>query len=93
MKGLITDTKTGDLLIDHKTVAVTSCEGMVVETVLLAQRGELKELPLIGAEIRQHLGGNYDRFWPQQAKKMIRACGVGVQNVSYDPDSGEITVK
>lgn len=93
MNGIITSTKTRDLLLDHKTVAVTDCAAQVVETVLLANRGELKEFPLIGAAIRQHLGGNADRFWPQETKKMIRACGVAVNTVDYDAQSGEINIR
>ena len=93
MNGIITNTKTRDLLLDHKTVAATDCAAQVVETVLLAGRGELKEFPLIGAAIRQHLGGNTDRFWPQETKKMIRACGVAVNTVDYDAQSGEINIR
>ena len=93
MKGLITSTKTGDLLTEGKAATITDNSGMVIETVLLAQRGELKEVPLIGAEVRMHLGGSYDRFWPQETKKMIRACGVEVGTVAYDADSGVITVR
>lgn len=70
MKGLITDTKTGDLLIGRdKQGIVTDCEGQVCESVLLAMRGEFKEFPLLGAEVRQQLGGCVDPFWPQETKK------------------------
>ena len=93
MNGIITSTKTRVLLLDYKTVAVTDRAVQVVETVLLANRGELKEFPLIGAAIRQHLGGNADRFWPQDTKKMIRACGVAVNAVDYDAQSGEINIR
>ena len=93
MNGIITSTKTRDMLLDHKTVAVTDCAAQVVETVLLANRGELKEYPLIGGEIRQHLGGNRDRFWPQEAKNMIRACGVAVKQLDVDPDTDIVTVR
>lgn len=70
MKGLITDTTTGDLLIGRDRLAmVTDCEEQVCESVLLAMRGEFKEFPLLGAEVRQQLGGCVDPFWPQETKK------------------------
>ena len=41
MKGLITDTRTGDLLIGRDRLAmVTDSEEQVCESVLLAMRGE-----------------------------------------------------
>ena len=93
MKGMITSQKTGDLLSAGVGAAIQDCAAQVVQTVLLANRGELKEFPLIGAAIRQHLGGNADRFWPQDTKKMIRACGVAVNAVDYDAQSGEINIR
>lgn len=87
MKGLITDTKTGDLLIGRdKQGIVTDCEGQVCESVLLAMRGEFKEFPLLGAEVRQQLGGCVDPFWPQETKKMLRACKVAAETVSLQED-------
>lgn len=56
MNGLITDIGTGDLLVEHKRAVVTDSDGQTVEAVLLAQRGEFKERPLIGAAVRQLQG-------------------------------------
>lgn len=92
MKGLLTDNKTGDLLVDHKTAAVDNCEEQVIECVLMAARGEFKELPLIGAEVRQHIGGTRDVFWPTETKKMIKAVGVDVHTIQVDAD-GVINIK
>ena len=93
MKGMITSQKTGYLLSAGVGAAIQDCAAQVVQTVLLANRGELKEYPLIGGEIRQHLGGNRDRFWPQEAKNMIRACGVAVKQLDVDPDTDIVTVR
>ena len=92
MKGLLTDMKTGDLAIEKGSAAVGDCEPQIIESVLLAQRGELKELPLIGAEVRQHLGGQRDPFWPSETKKMIKAVGVEVHSLQVDTD-GTINIK
>lgn len=92
MKGLVTEAQ-GDLLGAGVGAAVNDCAAQVVQTVLMANRGELKEYPLIGGEIFKQLGGNRDRFWPQEVKKMIRACGVAVSTVDIDPDTDIVTVK
>lgn len=92
MKGLVTDITTGDLLVERKTAAIVPCEVQVVENVLLANRGEFKELPLIGAETRQQLGGEKDVMWPARAKKMIKACGVEIRKVSIT-DESTVTVE
>lgn len=93
MNGLITDTKTGDLLIgSNSQAAVTDCMAQVCESVLLAMRGELKEFPLLGAEVRQQLGGCVDPFWPQETKKMLRACKVAAETVRLNED-GTLTIE
>lgn len=93
MNGLITDTNTGDLLIGRgKQAEITGCEAQVCESVLLAMRGEFKEFPLLGAEVRQQLGGCVDPFWPQETKKMLRACKVDAETVRLNED-GTLTIE
>ena len=93
MKGLITDTTTGDLLIGRDRLAmVTDSEEQVCESVLLAMRWEFKEFPLLGAEVRQQLGGCVDPFWPQETKKMLRACKVAANTVKLAED-GTLTIQ
>ena len=93
MNGLITDTKTGDLLIGRNCQAViTDSVAQVCESVLLAMRGEFKEFPLLGAEVRQQLGGCVDPFWPQETKKMLRACKVDAETVELNED-GTLTIE
>jgi hypothetical protein len=93
MQGLITDTNTGDLLISSaKQATITDCEEQICESVLLAMRGEFKEYPLLGAEVRQQLGGCVDPFWPQETKKMLRACKVAAETVELQED-GTLTIQ
>lgn len=91
MKGLTTDTTTGDLLLQNATAAITDCEEQIIETVVLAIRGELKEIPLIGGETRLQLGGNVDVLWAPSVKKIIKAVGVDVSKVTMDND-GNVTI-
>ena len=93
MEGLITDTSTGDLLIGrNRTAVITDCEEQVVESVLLAMRGEFKEFPLLGGEVRTQLGGCVDPFWQKKKKKMLRSCMVDVETVTLDRD-GTLTIE
>ena len=92
MKGLQTDIETGDLLVERKSAVVTDCDAQTIEAVLLAQRGEFKERPLIGAAVRQMLGGQRDVFWPQETKKMIKATGVDITRITVDAD-GTVNIK
>ena len=92
MKGLVTDVKTGDLLVEHGSAQVIDGEEQIIENILLASRGEFKELPLVGAEAQQQLGGEYDVMWPVRTKKMIAACGVEIRRISIR-DNNTITVE
>lgn len=92
MKGLMTDIETGDVMVEHGASPVMDNEVQVVENVLLAVRGDFKEMPLVGAEARLQLGGERDVMWATRAKKMIQACGVEVRKVSI-ADDNTITVE
>ena len=87
MKGLLIDSETGDLLIEDKTATVVDNDVQIVENVLLANRGEFKEVPLIGAETRLQLGGERDVMWATRTKKMIKACGVEVRKISINDNT------
>ena len=87
MKGLLIDSETGDLLIEKGAVAIGNCEEQIVEMVLVANRGDFKEVPLIGAEIELMLSGEKDTLWPLKAKRMIKACGVEVSKISITDDN------
>lgn len=92
MKGLVTDSESGDLLVEKGAAVVTESESQVVVNVLLTSRGDWKEHPLVGAETRQQLGGPVDVMWPMRAKKMIKECGVEVRQVGVR-DDGTITIE
>jgi hypothetical protein len=87
MKGMLLDNETGDLLIEKGAVAIGNCEEQIVEIVLVANRGEIKEVPLIGAEIELMLSCEKDILWPLKAKRMIKACGVEVSKISITDDN------
>lgn len=91
MKGILIDRETGDLLVRDRSMVIGDTEAQTVETVLVANRGEFKESPLIGGEAMQMLGGVVDVMWPGRVKKMLRACGVECERVKVD--NGEVIIE
>lgn len=82
MNGILIDAESGDLLIERGSVVIGDTDSQIAEGVLVAMRGEWKEWPLIGGEVKKMLGGEADVMWRSQVKKMLEACGLDVQKVS-----------
>lgn len=87
MNGILIDAESGDLLIEHGSVVIGNIDSQIAEGVLVAMRGEWKECPLIGGEVKKMLGGEVDVMWRGQVKKMLEACGLDVQKVSISEDN------
>ena len=92
MTGILIDTESGDLLIERGGVVIGNIDSQIAEGVLVATRGECKECPLIGGEVRKLLGGEPDVMWPAEVKRMLEACGLNVEKVSVSDDN-VITIK
>ena len=84
MKGLLIDTETGDLLVEHGRAAIGDSESQTAEAVVVTMRGELKEHPLLGGEARKLEGGTEDRMWAGEVREMLRGCGVECERVRND---------
>nr|DAJ16308.1 MAG TPA: hypothetical protein [CrAss-like virus sp. cth6i5]DAQ79351.1 MAG TPA: hypothetical protein [Caudoviricetes sp.] len=87
MNGILIDAESGDLLVQHGSVVIGDTDSQIVEGVLVAMRGEWKECPLLGGEVKKMLGGAVDVMWRGQVKKMLEACGLDVQRVSISEDN------
>lgn len=86
MKGILIDPETGDLEIKDKTLVIGDVSTQVAEHVIIANRGEFKEFPLIGAEIYKLKNGVHDVLWAATTRDMLIACGVPVERVIVDGD-------
>lgn len=86
MIGILIDEKNGDLMVDHGRLVVGSTDSQIAEHVLVSMRGEWKERPLIGGEVKTMLGGTPDVMWRGQVKKMLEACGLSVKKISITDD-------
>ena len=85
------DIATGDLLVDRAGPVIAPADNFIAEIVLTACRGEFKEHPLLGAEAHLMRAGAPDPFWPGNAKKMLRACGLDIINLTLSPE-GVVTI-
>lgn len=91
MNGILIDAATGDLMVEHGSLVIGNTDSQVSELVLVSMRGELKEYPLIGGEVRNLLNGTPDPLWRGQVRKMLEACGVPANSITITDDT--ITIK
>ena len=90
MRGILTDSETGDLMIEKGGLVTGDTESQTVELVLRTCPGEWKEHPLLGADAVRQLGGTRDVMWPGRVKKMLRACGVDAKEVRVNDNEVEV---
>ncbi|MDR1984973.1 MAG: hypothetical protein LBQ28_09150 [Prevotellaceae bacterium] len=91
MTGILTNTETGDLIVKNGTLATGDITSQVIEHVLVANRGEYKEMPLVGGEIDKMRNGNPETFWRGQFKDMLKYCGVNITEL--DVENGNIKIE
>jgi hypothetical protein len=84
MIGILIDSATGDLLVKGKSLAIGDNSSQVAECLLVANRGEFKEFPLLGGEVDKIRSGFVDPFWGGEVKKMLVACGIPAKRVSMN---------
>ena len=87
MNGILIDAESGDLLVQRGSVVIGDTDSQIAESVLVSMRGEWKEWPLIGGEVKKMLGGQVDVMWRGEVKKMLEACGLDGQKVSISEDN------
>jgi len=81
MKGIILD-ENGDFILSGGRIQVGDAAGQVIENILKANRGEFKEVPIIGGEAIKMLGGTAPNpMWCMNVKKQIESMGVPVSRV------------
>ncbi|MBE6339810.1 MAG: hypothetical protein E7069_03595 [Bacteroidales bacterium] len=91
--GLILDSETNDLLIDGRCIALGRPQTTIATIVTTANRGELKELPLIGGEANRQLGSPRQALWLTRLRKQLVAVGLKVKNLAVDSRSNAIQME
>lgn len=92
MNGLLMEINGGDLIIKGGGCIVAGTDGQTIEHVIVANRGEWREMPLLGGEVRKMQHGLAGRMWAARARDMCRAAGVSVSRVLVD-DNGKIRIE
>lgn len=83
MKGLLVDEE-GDLIVENGTIKTGENTEQVAHWVVVANRGEFKEFPLIGGEIIKMINGTPDPMWKSNVKNMLFAAGVPVKRIKIE---------
>lgn len=84
MNGIILDPNLGDMTIRGCGCVIGGTEPQIIEQVLVANRGEFRESPLIGGELVKQLGCPGNRMWSNRVKTMLRVAGVSINNLIVD---------
>lgn len=82
----------GDLIVKNGRILIGNNIGQCLEQILVSNRGEYKEHPLVGGEVVKMLHGEVSRFWANRAINMCNAMGVDVKHVSVN-SNGVIKVE
>ena len=78
MNGILLDAN-GDL--PDGLMKIGNADPQNIESVLAANRGEFKDLPLIGGEAIKRLKGTSTSLWCTQVKKQLNSLGIAVTKV------------
>lgn len=91
-RGILIDQDGGDLLVRDGRIALGDNRSQCIERILMSNRGDFKEFPLVGGEIIKMLHGASNRFWSGRVMNMCRAMGELVSRIEMDCD-GSIRVE
>lgn len=76
MNGILINAESGDLLIERGSVIIGDTDSQIAEGVLVAMRGEWKEWPLIGGEVKKCLAARWTSCGGVRSKKCWRPAGL-----------------
>ena len=92
MKGILIDQESCDIELAGGRIALGDNRLQSVEQILISNRGEYKEHPLVGGEVQKMIHGNVSRFWPNRVRAMCKAMGVSLSDLQVRSDNC-ITIK
>ena len=90
---LILDNDTADLTIEDGHIALGRPQTTIASIVTTANRGELKELPLIGGEADRQLGSPRQELWLTRLRKQLVAVGLKVKSLSIETPSNTVQME
>ena len=90
---LTLDPDTDDLALDGGRLALARPETTVATIVTTANRGEIKELPLIGGEALRQQGTPHQGLWLPRLRKQLTAVGLKVSRLEVADGQIEMEVE
>ena len=92
MKALYIDPETLDLALSPDGLLLGEPQATIAAIVVEANRGELKELPLIGGEAMRRLGSPNPSAWLTQLRKQLSSVGIDAKQIAIEPHSNTIQI-
>lgn len=81
MKSIQLD-QSGDISVQNGDFVLGEINEDIVQSLLIASKGEFKEDLNLGANVQAFLNGMVDPFWTQETKRMLKIGGVDVKNIN-----------
>ena len=81
MKGIIIDDDTKDLLVRRGSLVIDDNRADIAERLLIMWRGEYKERPTFGGEVKKMIAGELSPFWNGDVRSQLAMCLVPVRSL------------
>lgn len=88
MIGICTDAN-NEPIIQDGTLYIGDNTASIAQLLVVSNRGDFKEYPLIGGEAQQQQGASHINLWLTRVKKQLNAIGIDAK-VVYD--NGQINI-
>jgi hypothetical protein len=83
MNGILID-EYGDFVVSNGSLSIGNVDEQIVEAVMISVPGEIKEIPMIGMNIRLMLSGNVDPMFPGKLKAQLKTQHLIAKKISYN---------
>lgn len=93
INALYLDPTTGDLAISGSRLALGKPHTTIAHILVTSNRGELKEVPLVGGEIYRQLGSPRCDLWLIRLRKQLEGVGLNVRTLQFDKVSNTLQME
>lgn len=92
-KALYLDPETDDLALDGGQLSLGRPHPTAAHIVCVSNRGELKELPLIGGEATRRLGSTQQELWLVRLRRALTAVGLKVRQLAINQSLNTLSIE
>lgn len=90
MKGILIDDN-GNFMLTGGSVSIGDVDEQIVEIVMVAAPGEIKEMPTIGMNLNKKLNGIFDPFFVGKLKTQLKTQHITAKSIVINTE--EINVE